>query len=122
VIDGTSQIHYRAFVNTLQHVIPCAVCKEHLKETLAKFPVDTHLATRMDFFRWTVDLHNLVNKQLGKTEMTFADAESKWKSICANESTKTAVDDKKIGGTGIIIVIIAIVITGVWVRQKLAAS
>ena len=37
-------------------------------------PITPSLDTRQDLFEWTVKIHNLVNKDLGKQEYTAADA------------------------------------------------
>lgn len=42
-------------------------------EHLAKYPITPHLDRRSDLFRWTILLHNEVNKDLGKESMTEAE-------------------------------------------------
>jgi hypothetical protein len=50
----------------LQVLIPCPVCREHYRTHLTKFPLIPHLDSRADLFKWTIVLHNAVNKSLGK--------------------------------------------------------
>ena len=64
----------KEFYESLVHLIPCPLCKLHYAETLKEHPVGPSLDTRDDLFRWTVDMHNKVNKQLGKPEYTELDA------------------------------------------------
>jgi len=61
--------HKRAakdFFESLAHLIPCPKCREHYSTHLQKFPISPHLDRREDLFRWTVNVHNAVNKALDK--------------------------------------------------------
>ena len=60
----------KEFFESLKFLIPCPICKEHYKEHFEKHPISPYLDTRQDLFRWTVILHNEVNKMLGKKEFT----------------------------------------------------
>ena len=60
----------KEFFESLQFLLPCPICKEHLKIHLAKFPITPHLDRRDDLFKWTVMLHNEVNVSLNKATMT----------------------------------------------------
>ena len=60
----------KEFFESLKFLIPCPICKEHYKEHFEKHPITPYLDTRQDLFRWTVILHNEVNKMLGKKEYT----------------------------------------------------
>lgn len=65
----------KEFYESFTHLIPCPICKTHYAENLKTMPVTPSLDTRKDLFKWTVDMHNLVNKQLGKPhDYTDADA------------------------------------------------
>lgn len=68
-----SYAHKRAakeFFEALAHLIPCPVCQEHYKEHMQRMPITPHLDRKEDLFKWTVTLHNAVNKSLGKPEYT----------------------------------------------------
>ena len=54
------------FFESIAHLIPCPKCREHYTIHLQKFPISPHLDRREDLFRWTVNLHNEVNKSLDK--------------------------------------------------------
>ena len=77
--------HYARFYNTLPHLLPCAVCGNHLAENLKVLPVEPHLDGRESLFEWTVQLHNLVNGHLGKPEITPDEAFEHWKRVCLGE-------------------------------------
>lgn len=58
---------YRAFVMSLQNVLPCGACRENLKRNLQDVPLtDCALKSRYTFSRWMYRLHDHVNKMLCK--------------------------------------------------------
>jgi hypothetical protein len=59
----------KEFYESLSFLIPCPVCRDHYTSHLSKFPISPHLDSRDDLFKWTVNLHNAVNEQLGKPRM-----------------------------------------------------
>lgn len=60
----------KEFYESLLHLIPCPICRVHYANHLKANPVSPSLDTRKDLFTWTVKIHNLVNKDLGKPEYT----------------------------------------------------
>jgi hypothetical protein len=67
---------YFEFYKTLGKVLPCAVCRNHFKVIWNQYPLTTdRLASRSALFAWTVEVHNLVNEDLGKPRMNLAQAE-----------------------------------------------
>ena len=67
---------YEAFFNNLYKVLPCKSCSNHLRETLAKqHPLTSKdLVNKDALFKWTVDLHNVVNTRLKKPTMSLDEA------------------------------------------------
>ena len=63
----------REFFEALAHLIPCPICREHYIKHIATHPIGPHLDRRSDLFRWTLLLHNEVNKSLGKRAFTEAE-------------------------------------------------
>ena len=63
----------KEFYESLSFLIPCAICREHYKEHLVKNPLVTFLDSRNDLIKWTVTIHNAVNKMLGKPEWSESD-------------------------------------------------
>lgn len=82
VLDAMQQIQYKAFFQSLPFVIPCSSCSTHLIENYKLIPFDDRLTGNKDLFRWSVELHNLVNQQLNTPAMTFDDAYAKWRKVC----------------------------------------
>lgn len=71
---------YKHFFTNLHHFIPCMKCAINYKRHLEEFPIDGFLDTKMKLFEWTVHVHNIVNRELGKTELTVPVAMVKYMS------------------------------------------
>lgn len=61
---------YKYFYSNLWQVIPCLKCANNYKRHLEELPIDDFLTSKKDLFEWTVNLHNIVNKELGKPIMS----------------------------------------------------
>lgn len=61
----------KEFYESLAHLLPCAVCREHYTSHLAENPLTPFLDSRTDLLKWTILVHNKVNQQLGKREWTL---------------------------------------------------
>ena len=71
------------FFDSMPSILPCKQCGKHLRENLALLPFD-----RDDPFRWSVDLHNLVNSQLNKPEIDYDHALRYWSTKCSGGPSK----------------------------------
>lgn len=69
---------YRAFFENLWKVLPCYKCGVNYKRHLKELPIDQYLESRELLFAWTVELHNIVNKELGKPRMSLEEAKKKY--------------------------------------------
>lgn len=52
---------WKAFVSSLQYVLPCPICREHIKQNLISLNIDYFLSSQKKLFEWTWRLHNTVN-------------------------------------------------------------
>ncbi len=77
----------KEFYESLVHLIPCPVCREHYKSHLEKMPISPHLDRRADLFRWTVELHNQVNVMLGKPKVSETESLLFYKRIGTRDKT-----------------------------------
>lgn len=111
---------YKSFFTSLHHVIPCKKCASHYMDHLQELPIDGYLTDTSSLFEWTVLLHNIVNRQLGKPEMSVANAYSYYMNNLQNTQSPEKQDDY-IGGwwlfTGSIGIVILLVILIVWSRK-----
>lgn len=64
---------YFDFYRNLARVLPCTVCREHFEKVWKAHPLTTdRLKSRRSLFAWTVDVHNMVNEDLGKPNMALS--------------------------------------------------
>ena len=78
---------------SLTFLLPCPICRVHLKEHLAKNPISPHLDRKEDLFKWTVVLHNEVNKSLNKPTLTELEALYYIKRLGAREVSPMITSD-----------------------------
>ncbi len=71
----------KEFFNSMTHLLPCPVCREHYREILAAMPVDSWLDDRKSLTEWVWTLHNRVNTRLGKPEITQAEFMERYKEM-----------------------------------------
>ena len=77
-----SRLHYyKIFFETLSHTLPCNSCNYNMKQHLKELPNIESFQNDRELFYWTVDLHNLVNKQLNKPEWIHDQAFAYWLDI-----------------------------------------
>jgi len=63
-----TSISFKQFIYALPYLLPCELCREHLYDNLKTIPLDDAvLQNNNTVFLWTYLLHDLVNKQIGKT-------------------------------------------------------
>lgn len=66
---------YFNFYNNLHTILPCPSCSDNYKEHLKEIPLTKDIFENNEsLFRWTVQIHNLVNKDKNKKEYTFEEA------------------------------------------------
>jgi hypothetical protein len=62
-----------AFYESLIDVLPCPICRKHYEQNLEEMPVKDAADSRMELIQWVFKMHNRVNVQLGKKEITFGE-------------------------------------------------
>jgi hypothetical protein len=61
-----------SFFKTFKKIIPCEKCRRNFKQHLANNPLnDSALENKQNLILWLLNLHNDVNKLLGKPEVTL---------------------------------------------------
>ena len=71
----------KEFYESLAYLIPCSVCRTHYKEHIISNPLTPFLDSRTDLIKWTVDIHNSVNKMLGKPEWSMEEVMAYYERI-----------------------------------------
>ena len=77
----TDQNNYKNFFVSLQNVIPCSVCQRNYKRHILEHPIDKHLNSRKDLVYWLIDIHNMVNSEIGKKFMSYDVVLKKYENV-----------------------------------------
>jgi hypothetical protein len=85
--------HYRDYILNLRYVLPCKYCRINLANNLKKKPLQMcHMASRDTFSRYIYELHETVNRMLGKkSHLTYCDVRERYehfRSRCTEEKPK----------------------------------
>ena len=67
--------NYRTFFENFYQVIPCSICSNNYINNLKELPItnDT-MKNQQTLVKWVIDIHNIVNKELGKPIIEHDDA------------------------------------------------
>ena len=94
-VEPTKQekINYRNFVLNLKNVLPCKYCRINLTNNLKKKPLQMcNMASRDTFSRYIYELHETINKMLGKKSyLTYCEVRDRYenfRSRCTEEKPK----------------------------------
>ena len=90
---------YRDFILSLQNVLPCGKCRANLRKNFAKLPLLwKHMANRKTFSKYMYDLHEVVNKMLGKKSgLSYIDVRERYEHFrarCAVPVSETEIPSK----------------------------
>lgn len=92
---GDEQRAWPLFVKTLPPIIPCPYCREHLQAYIQQHP----FALPADYYTWKeyipqyfYDLHETVNRRLGKPSFPFASLPSRYTNTGVLASTLTRLE------------------------------
>lgn len=94
--------HYKQFILSLRNILPCKYCRINLNNNLKANPItDKDMKNRESFSRYVYNLHEIVNKFLGKDSgLTYDDVRDRYENFrarCTVESPKPKVFDFKNG-------------------------
>ena len=84
---------YMEFILNLRNVLPCKYCRINLTNNLKSKPIKMcHMASRDTFSRFIYELHEIVNKMLGKKSgLTYCDIRERYehfRSRCTQDKPK----------------------------------
>lgn len=74
---------YKQFLLNLQYTLPCKYCRINLKNNFKKFPLkDEIFENRDNFSRYIYNLHELINKMLGKkSNLSYCDVRDRYEQF-----------------------------------------
>lgn len=84
---------YREFLLNLQYTLPCKYCRINLRNNFKKYPLVKEIfSSRKTFSRYVYNLHELINKMLGKnSNLTYCQVRDRYenfRSRCVIENPK----------------------------------
>ena len=97
---------YRKFFEVIGDVLPCLDCQDHYKEMIADYP--PIMTNKETLFKWTVDIHNNVNKILNKDQISYDKAYNIWLDEKIN--TKNTINNKIIFNIILLFILILLII------------
>tara|TARA_Y100000816_G_scaffold231236_1_gene176487 strand:- start:6752 stop:7366 length:615 start_codon:yes stop_codon:yes gene_type:complete len=88
--------HYKKFILSLQHVLPCKYCRINLKNNFKILPLTNNdMENRDKFSRYIYNLHETVNKMLGKQSgLSYCDVRERYehfRSRCTIDKPKLLI-------------------------------
>ena len=86
---------YHNFFDGLKTIIPCTLCRSHYIEHTTKYPIIPHLNSKQALVKYVIDLHNIVNKSLGKRIYSYDEVIKLYKNYY---NTKYKNDDNEDNG------------------------
>lgn len=72
--NETTQKKYYDFITNLPLFIPHPKIGNHFSNLIDKYPVSPYLEGKDSFLKWVNFIHNKINVQLGKDEITLTEA------------------------------------------------
>ena len=67
--DNTTQQAAASFYRSLSSLIPCPICREHYTKLIRVIPPATE--SKDALIKWVFTIHNQVNNELGKAEISY---------------------------------------------------
>ena len=98
--------NYINFFDVISDVIPCEKCSKHYKEYISKNR--PNIKNKDSLFKWTVDIHNNVNKILNKDQISYNKAYNIWLDEKIN--TKNTINNKNILNKFLLFILILLII------------
>lgn len=101
-LGGIDPAALQALVSMFPEILPCPACGVHFSEVINSNPLPETTDVEA-LFKWSVDVHNIVNERLEKPLVTYDDAFKYWMTMPDAPKPEAKWDAKLI-----IIIILAI--------------
>lgn len=99
--SNADKTKYREFILSMRHVLPCKHCRANLEKNFRTLPLKMSMMRNRDSFsRYIYQLHELVNKMLGKRSgLTYCDVRERYEHFRSRCTTKAAKQTIETGCT-----------------------
>ena len=88
--EATKQMFKDFFTQIIWKFLPCESCRVNYVKHLKHLPLtDDILSSRNKFIYWFVDIHNMVNEELGKRKISYAEFNQIYMENKVEEKKKT---------------------------------
>tara|TARA_B110000483_G_scaffold201827_1_gene243112 strand:- start:4565 stop:5098 length:534 start_codon:yes stop_codon:yes gene_type:complete len=90
------KVQYRNFVLSLANILPCGKCRVNFHNNLKQLPLTMNkMKSRHTFSRYMYDLHEVINKMLGKkSNLSYSDIRERYEHFRARCKTEKNHDIK----------------------------
>lgn len=89
----TDKDTYKDFFSIIGDVLPCKKCSINYKRHLEEIPIFQYLENKQELFKWTILLHNIVNRELGKSQWNIEYAQMYYANLEEHENTCVVKED-----------------------------
>lgn len=97
---------YKSFYQLFGAVLPCKKCARNYERHMEELPIDRALSSKDKLFAWTVDFHNIVNRETGKPFWNKEYSEAYYTSGAYND----CICDREMSAVWQVVLIVMIVI------------
>jgi FAD-linked sulfhydryl oxidase len=86
----------KTLIDVLTRMYPCGECARHFKKVVAATP--PQVGNKKEFAHWMCEIHNVVNRSLGKPSFNCDLVESRWAGLECEEEDACSLDLGSGGG------------------------
>lgn len=73
--------NHHDFFKSMQYILPCEICRKHYSQFFKKYPIDPFLENKESLVKWTIMIHNQVNKKQNKPTLDYEEVIKKYQYI-----------------------------------------
>ena len=99
----------KVFIELFPSILPCPGCSQHFATVLKENPFPDSEDGNV-LFKWSVHVHNIVNKRIGKPEVSEEEAIAIWTSMPVKEEPEKPKPDYKLLFIAFLILVILLLL------------
>ena len=107
------------FFTNLQYVLPCQKCSDNYANHLIKYPIENFLGSRNELVEWLINIHNEVNKSIGKKILTKEDALKKIHNQFKNIDNKLTIKEYITKNIKTLLISIIVLLLLIYIYKKI---